>query len=224
MRIPIHPAFRGLAALIVLSATALAQDSRAAAGLKEALQIGAKNAISLTGRPDGFFKNQAIKILMPKPLQTLERGLRMAGLGSQVDGFVLSMNRAAERAVPKAGRIFGDAITTMTFDDARKILTGGDTSATEYFRSKTSASLGEAFLPEIKKATDEVGATKQFKDLIGQAPQLPFIKSASFDLDGYVLDKTLAGLFYVLGEEERKIRRNPAARVTSLLRDVFGKR
>jgi hypothetical protein len=203
---------------------ALAQDSRAAAGLKEALQIGAKNAISLTGRTDGFFKNEAIKILMPKALQTVERGLRMVGMGAQVDGFVLSMNRAAERAVPKAGRIFSDAVSTMTFDGARQILSGGDTAAAEYFRSRTSAQLGEAFLPEIKKATDAAGATKQFKDLMGQAPQLPFGKTASFDLDAYVLDKTLAGLFFVLGEEERKIRKNPAARVTTLLRDVFGKR
>jgi len=212
------------ALLVLLCVPALAQDSRAAAGLKEALQIGARNAISLTGRRDGFFKNEAIKILMPKPLQTVERGLRMVGMGAQVDGFVLSMNRAAERAVPKAGKIFGDAIGTMTFDVARQILTGGDTAATEYFRSKTSGMLGEAFLPEIKKATDEVGATKQFKDLIGQTPQLPFGKTASFDLDAYVLDRTLAGLFHVLGEEERKIRKNPAARVTNLLRDVFGKR
>ncbi len=213
-----------LALLILFCTPLLAQDSRAAAGLKEALQIGARNAISLTGRPDGFFKNEAIKILMPKPLQTVERGLRMAGMGSQVDAFVLSMNRAAERAVPKAGRIFGDAVSTMTFDDARQILTGGDTAATEYFRSRTSAKLGEAFLPEIKKATDAVGATKQFKDLMGQTPQVPFLKTASFDLDAYVLDKTLSGLFHVLGEEERKIRKNPAARVTTLLRDVFGKR
>jgi len=212
------------AVVILFGLPALAQDARTSAGLKEALQVGVKNAISLTGRPDGFFKNQAIKILMPKPLQTLDRGLRMVGMGSQVDAFVLSMNRAAERAVPKAGKIFGDAIGTMTFDDARQILTGGDTAATEYFRSKTSAKLGEAFLPEIKRATDEAGATKQFKDLMGQAPQLPFAKTANFDLDEYVLDKTLAGLFFVLGEEERKIRKNPAARVTTLLRDVFGKR
>ena len=120
-----------LAVLIILSLPLVAQDTRAAAGLKEALQIGARNAISLTGRPDGFFRNEAIKILMPKPLQTVERGLRMAGMGSQVDAFVLSMNRAAERAVPKAGKIFGDAVSTMTFDDARQILTGGDTAATE---------------------------------------------------------------------------------------------
>lgn len=211
-----------LAILLLMGMPLLAQDSRAAAGLKEALQIGARNAISRTGRTDGFFKNEAIKI--PMPLQTVERGLRMAGMGWQVDAFVLSMNRAAERAVPKAGRIFSDAVSTMTFDDARQILTGGDTAATEYFRSRTSAKLGEAFLPEIKKATDAAGATKQFKDLMGQTPQVPFLKTASFDLDAYILDKTLAGLFHVLGEEERKIRRNPAARVTTLLRDVFGKR
>lgn len=213
-----------LGLLILLSTPLLAQDTRTAAGLKEALQIGARNAISRTGRLDGFFKNEAIKIPMPKPLQTVERGLRMAGMGSQADAFVLSMNRAAERAVPKAGKIFGDAVSTMTFDDARQILSGGDTAATEYFRSRTSAKLGEAFLPEIKKATDAAGATKQFKDLMSQTPQVPFLKTASFDLDAYVLDKTLAGLFFVLGEEERKIRRNPAARVTTLLRDVFGKR
>ena len=198
-------------------------DEKVASGLKEALQVGTENAVKLTGKPDGYFKNEAIKILMPEKLRTFEKGLRAVGYGPQVDEFVLSMNRAAERAAPAAKSIFWDAIKQMTFDDARKIFGGGDTAATDYFREKTSEKLTTAFRPIVEQAMNEVGATRQYKELVGQAKSIPFLRTQALDIDQYVVGKALDGLFHVLGEEEKKIRKNPAARVTSLLKEVFGR-
>jgi hypothetical protein len=198
-------------------------DATIASGLKEALQVGTQNAISLTGRPDGYFQNAAIKILMPSPLQPIEKGLRAVGYGPQVDELVLSMNRAAERAAPAAKPIFLEAITAMSFDDARKIMTGSPTAATEYFKGKTSEKLTSAFQPVVAQAMREVGVTRQYQELMGRAQAIPFLKSAPFDLDRYVVGKSLDGLFYVLGQEEQKIRTNPTARATDLLKQVFGR-
>ena len=198
-------------------------DVKIGSGLKEALKIGTQNAVNLTGRLDGYFVNQAIKILMPEKLQTMEKGLRAVGLGPQVDEFILSMNRAAERAAPAAKSIFWDAIGEMTFEDARKILAGSDTAATDYFKAKTTDKLTGAFKPAVDQAMNEVGVTRQYKELVGQFQSIPFMKSESLDIDHYVVTKALGGLFYVVGEEEKKIRTNPAARVTDLLKEVFAK-
>lgn len=198
-------------------------DVKIGSGLKEALKVGTENTVKLTGQTDGYFMNQAIKILMPEKLQTLERGLRLVGYGPQVDEFVLSMNRAAERAAPQAKQIFWDAIGEMTFDDARKILNGSDTAATEYFRTKTSDKLTTAFRPAVDRTMNEFGVTRQYKELVGRYQTIPFAKAEALDIDGYVVTKAIDGLFYVLGEEERKIRTNPAARVTDLLKEVFTK-
>ncbi|MCL5288340.1 MAG: DUF4197 domain-containing protein [Acidobacteria bacterium] len=199
-------------------------ESKIGAGLKEALQIGTGNAVKLTGRTDGYFKNEAIKILMPEKMRTLEKGLRAVGYGKQVDDFVLSMNRAAERAAPAAKSIFWDAIKQMTFEDARKILSGGDTAATEYFQRTTSEKLAAAFRPIVEKATSEVGVTQKYKELVGRYQSIPFAKKETLDVDQYVVSKALTGLFYMVGEEEKKIRKQPAARATQLLKDVFGLR
>ncbi len=199
-------------------------DNQIVSGLKQALQVGADNAVKLTGRPDGFFTNPAIKILMPEKLHTVESGLRAVGYGPKVDEFILSMNRAAEAAAPAAKQIFWDAVGAMSFDDARKIWSGGDTAATEYFRSKTSDRLATAFRPAVERSTNEVGATRRYKELLGQAKGIPFLKLESLDLDQYVVTKGLDGLFLILGQEEKKIRTDPAARTTDLLKEVFGKR
>ena len=199
-------------------------DSKTSSGLKEALQVGAERAVDLTGTTDGYFKNQAIKILMPEKLRSTEKALRLAGMGSKIDEFELSMNRAAEAAAPAARGIFKDAVTKMTFDDARKLLTGGDTSITEYFKAKTTPQLTAAFKPSVETAMESTGVVKQYKQLTGNLPQLPFAKPQSFDITDYVVSKTLDGLFYMLGQEEKKIRTNPAARITPLLKDVFGKK
>lgn len=198
-------------------------EGKIGSGLKEALKVGTENAVNITGRTDGYFKNEAIKILMPKTLRSLEQPLRLAGYGPQIDEFVLSMNRAAEQAAPFAKDIFWDAITQMTFDDARRILNGGDTAATEYFKSKTSDKLAAAFRPTVEKTMNNVGVTRQYKELVGRYESIPFSKSVVFDIDAYVVTSAIDGLFFVVGQEEKKIRTNPAARVTDLLKDVFGK-
>jgi hypothetical protein len=198
------------------------ESGQTASGLKEALEIGTKNTVSLTGAKDGFFQNEAIKIMLPEKLRPVEKGLRLAGQGRVVDDFVLSMNRAAEKATPAAGNIFNDAIKQMTFADARGILTGGDTAATAYFKDKTSEQLRGAFTPPVKSAMEEAGVTQRYKAMTSGMQSLPFGHTANFDLDGYVVNKTLDGLFVVLGQEEKKIRTNPAAQVTPLLRQVFG--
>ena len=198
-------------------------EVKVGSGLKEALKVGTENTVNLTGRTDGFFRNQAIKILMPKTLRKLEKPLRMVGYGDQVDELVLSMNRAAERAAPFAKEIFWNAIAEMTFEDARKILAGSDTAATDYFKGKTTDKLVAAFRPVVDKSMNEVGVTRQYKKLVGRYEGIPFTKSVVFDVDQYVVKKSMDGLFYVLGQEEKKIRNNPAARVTDLLKEVFGK-
>jgi uncharacterized protein DUF4197 len=196
-------------------------DARIGAGLKEALQIATEKTVSLTGKTDGYFANEAIKILMPEKLRSFETGLRAVGYGGQIDELVLGMNRAAERAAPQAKQIFFDAIGEMSFDDARKLLNGGDTAATEYFRDKTTPRLTSAFRPVVERSMSQVGVSRQYKALVGRFEAIPFAKSQAFDLDGYVVEKGLGGLFTVLGEQEKQIRTNPAARATDLLKEVF---
>jgi hypothetical protein len=197
-----------------------APESRIASGLREALTVGAENAVMRTGRIDGFFRNEAIKILMPDSLRRVETGLRAIGYGAKVDEFILALNRAGERAAGSAKPIFLEAIRTMTIEDAKGILNGGETGATEYFRRRTEDELAAEFGPLVQRATDEFGVTRQYKDL---QQRLPFGNASTLDIDTYVVGKTLDGLFHVLGEEEKKIRKDPAARITAILRDVFGR-
>jgi hypothetical protein len=199
-------------------------EAKIASGLKDALKVGTENTVNLTGRLDGYFANEAIKILMPPKLHSVEQGLRAVGYGPQVDEFVLSMNRAAERAAPSAKQIFWDAVGKMSFEDARKILSGKETAATDYFKAKTSGQLTGTFKPIVDGAMNEVGVTRQYNELLGRFQAIPFMKAESLDIDQYVVAKSLDGLFYVLGQEEKKIRTNPAARVTDLLKEVFGNR
>ncbi len=198
------------------------KDDRAGLGLKEALSIGIENTVQLLGRPDGYFRNELIKILLPPQFKTIERAMRLAGMSGLLDQFVQSMNRAAEAAAPFAKDIFISAIKQITFDDARRILTGSDTAATEFFQTKTASKLGELFKPVVQKAMSEVGVTNQYQILTSRIKMIPFVKAESLDLDQYVVDQAMKGLFFTLGEEEKKIRTNPAARVTSLLKEVFG--
>ena len=197
-------------------------DAKIGSGLQEALKVGTENAVGQTSAVDGFLLNKAIKILMPKSLQKIEQPLRLVGYGPQIDEFVVGMNRAAEKAVPFAKDIFWDAIGQMTFDDAKKILNGGDTAATDYFKSKTSKKLHAAFRPSVENVMNEVGVNRQYNDLIGRYKNVPFSQSITFDVNQYVTEKATDGLFYVVAQEEKKIRTNPAARVTDLLKEVFG--
>jgi len=198
-------------------------DTKIASGLKQALEIGTKNCVSRVGVTDGFFANAAIKILMPERLRPLEKGMRLIGKGPEVDAFVLAMNRAAEKAAPGARGIFIDAISQMSFADARGILTGGDTAATSYFKEKTSSRLHDAFQPVVESSMGQVGVVQKYEALSKKFESIPFAKREVFDIDGYVVSKSLDGLFLVLGEEEKKIRSNPAAQITPLLKEIFGK-
>jgi hypothetical protein len=199
-------------------------EATTVSGLKEALSIGTGNAVTSTSKLDGYFANQAIKILLPEKIQKVADVLRKVGYQKQVDDFVMSMNRAAENAAPKARQFFVDAIKEMSFQDAMKILKGNETAATEYFKSKTFDKLYIAFKPPVSASMDKVGVTKSYKNMMGSyTKSVPFVKTESVDLDHYVTTKSLDGLFYMIGQEEKQIRTNPAARVTDLLKKVFGK-
>ncbi len=199
-------------------------NDKLVAGLKEALRVGTGNAVAETGRPDGFLKNAAIKILLPEKLRTVGKGMRMVGMGSQVDALEVGMNRAAEQAAPKAKAIFLDSLTRMTFSDARQIFTGGDTAATEYFKRTSTDELTAAFAPIVHRAMENVGVVRQYNKMLQNPMAAPLRNDKEFDLDNYVVSKTMDGLFYMLGEEEKKIRTDPAAQITPILREVFGKK
>lgn len=192
-------------------------------GLKEALATGTDRAVKSVARTDGYYGNQAIRILMPEKIRTVADVLGKIGFQKEVDGFVLSMNRAAEKAAPQAVDYFSAALKEMSFEDAGKILKGGDTAATEYFRSKTGDKIFSAFKPIVSDSMNEVGTSRSYKELIQKYEKVPFVPTAELDLDNYVTTKSVDGLFQMLGEEEKKIRTNPAARGTELLKKVFGK-
>jgi len=198
-------------------------DKTNSAGIKEALATGTERAVMSLSRKDGYFGNAAVKILMPSSIQKVADVARMAGYQKQVDEFILSMNRAAEAAAPMASRYFGDAIRDMTLEDVRGILTGGNTAATEFFRRKTHDKLYVAFKPIVSQKVGEVGVTRAYKNMMGRYESVPMMGGQSLDLDDYVTNKSLDGLFYMVGQEEKSIRTNPAARTTDLLKTVFGK-
>jgi hypothetical protein len=199
-------------------------DTEIVNGLKEALQVGTGNAVQVVSKTDGYYKNPRIRIPLPDTVQKTEKILRAAGYGSKVDEFELSMNRAAERAAPEAKNLFVDAIKQMIFTDAKKILNGRENEATLYFKDRTSARLKEIAKPIVHKSMGEVGATKFYQDLEQSARSVPFAGAFAFDLDQYVTDEALEGLFLMVAEEEKKIRQDPVARTTDLLKKVFGSR
>ena len=209
--------------LIAASATAELEQATIISGLKEALSLSTEKAIALVGKTDGYFGNQAIKILMPEKMRMVTDALGKMGMQKQVDEFILSMNRAAEKAAPKAASIFGDAIKNMNLEDAQKILNGGNTAATDYFKLKTSNSIYTEFKPIIAATMGEAGTTRLFENIMSKAKTLPLMSGIKFDLDDYVTKKSTDGLFVMLGQQEKMIRINPGARSTDLLKTVFGK-
>ena len=197
-------------------------DSEVIRGLKEALANGTSKAINQLGKEDGYLHNRKVKIPVPEKLEKAEDLLRNLKQDKLVDDFITSMNRAAEQAVPEATHIFSDALRQMTFADAREILNGPDDAATRYFRRTSSEQLIDKMLPVVSESTNRVGVTAKYKNLIdklGFAASL--VEPESLDLDRYVTRKAVDGLFTVIAEEERLIRRDPAARTTELLRKVF---
>lgn len=200
-------------------------NAQVVSGLKEALRIGANNAAGKLSVTDGFFKNAAVKILMPPEVQQVEKTLRSVGMGSLVDKAILSMNRAAEDASKQAAPIFVNAITTMSLQDGIGILTGGNNAATNYLKLRTSDALTQAFRPIIQNSLQKVGATNIWKTVFTTYNQLPLVsRKVNPDLSSYVVQKAMDGMFYSIAQEEAKIRTDPAAQVTSLLKQVFGKK
>jgi len=197
-------------------------ESKIIDGLKEALRIGSGNAIGIVSKTDGYFNNPKIKIPLPSSVQKIEKIIRLSGYGSLVDSFELSMNRAAEKAAPQAKSLLWEAIKQMSFDDAKKILNGRNNEATLYFKDKTYDRLGDIFKPIVHESMSKVGVTRQYQDLETKVRSIPFTNLYNFDLTQYVTGKALDGLFLMVEEEEQKIRENPAARVTELLKEVFG--
>ena len=208
-------------------APALAQLDRitakeAASGLKAALEKGSAAAVSSLGRSDGFFGNPKVKIPLPGSLQRAEKMMRRFGMGPYADELILTLNRAAEAAVPEARPLLVDSVRKMTVKDAKAILQGGDTSGTEYFRRTTEGELRKRFLPIVEQATQKLGLARQYEHYADKGVALGVVKKEDADLDGYVTQKALDGLFLRLGEEERKIRRDPVSAGPSIIRKVFG--
>jgi hypothetical protein len=218
----------GALVVLALAAGATAQDlsalsnADAVAGLKDALIQGAGKAVGQLGTAGGFLDDPKLKIPLPPSIQRVESGLRMMGMGRQTDELVSSMNRAAELAVKEATPVLTGAIRSMSVDDAKGILTGGDDAATRYFRRTTSDELTRRFLPIVKTMTGRVQLAQQYDALAGKAASFGLVKSEDANVDGYVTRKALDGLFLVIGEQERAIRSDPAAAATGVARRVFG--
>ena len=197
-------------------------NADASTGLRQALAPGANQAVSSLGRKDGFFLNKQVKIPLPPRLAKAEKYMRMAGLGAQADDLVLTMNRAAEAAVPEAKPLLLDAVKSMSVEDAKKILTGGDDSVTQFFKSKTSDPLMAKFLPVVQKYTANVNLAKKYNQVAGAALQLGLLKKEDADLDSYVARSALDGVYEVIGQEEKAIRADPAKAIGDLAKKVFG--
>ena len=191
------------------------------AGLKQALEVGTKNSVNSTNKPGGFSNNPLIKIAVPDELDNVAGALRKVGLGSYVNNFERQMNRAAEKASGEAKDVFIGAISSMSISDAWGILRGGDNAATNYFREKTQASLERRFQPIITNNMEKVGFYNDYKQLLGAYQKLPFTEMPNMNIEDYVMDETLDGLFTLVAQEEKKIRDNPVARTTELLQKVF---
>lgn len=197
-------------------------DADASAGLKEALSRGAASAVGLLGKPDGFLGNPKVKIPLPGALESAAKLLRGIGQGAKVDELVTAMNRAAESAVPEAQPLLADAVKRMTVSDAKKILTGGDTSVTTFFADKTRQPLGEKFLPIVTKATEKVALADKYNAVAGKGVGFGLVKKEDANVQQYVTGKALDGLYFMIGEEEKKIRKDPVGTGSELLKKVFG--
>jgi Protein of unknown function (DUF4197) len=191
------------------------------AGLKEALIIGAQKGATTLSKEDGFFKNDLLKILLPPEAEKVEKTLRNLGLGNQVDEAILSMNRGAEDACKEAATIFIDAVKSMNVEDVVTIIKGTDTAGTAYLRKTTTLSLTNKFRPVIENSLNKVNATKHWATIINAYNKVS-LKKINPDLTAYVTEKSISGIFYQIGEEEKKIRKDPLARTSELLKRVFG--
>jgi hypothetical protein len=215
-----------IAALAISSPAAAGLDditnAEALRGVRQALTDGSLAAVAKLGVENGYFKNPKVKIPLPPSLQRVERGLRVFGMKREADELVLAMNRAAEAAVPEARQLLTDAVRKMSIQDAKGILTGGDTAATDYFKRATRPQLTQRFLPIVKNATDRVGLAQQYNSLAEQGAALGLVKEEEANIERYVTQKALDGLYYMIGEQEKAFRRDPVGATSSIVRKVFG--
>ena len=215
-----------IAVLLVTSHAAAGLDditqAEALRGLRQALTDGSLAAVARLGVENGFFGNPRVKIPLPPSLQRVERGLRAFGMRRQADELVLTTNRAAEAAVPEAKQLLTDAVKKMSVQDAKGVLTGGDTAATDYFKRATRTQLTQRFLPIVKHATDRVGLAQQYNALAEQGAALGLVREDEASIERYVTQKALDGLYFMIGEQEKAFRQDPAGATTSIVRKVFG--
>jgi hypothetical protein len=197
-------------------------NSDATNGLRQALNEGSIAAVAKLGVENGFFANPKVKIPLPPAMQRVEGAMRAIGMRRQADELVLTMNRAAEAAVPEAKQLLVDAVKKMSVQDAKGILTGGDTAATEYFKRTTQGDLAKRFLPIVKKATDRVGLAQQYNSLAGQGAALGLVKQDQATVESYVTQKALDGLYLMIGEQEKAFRQNPLGATSDIVKKVFG--
>jgi hypothetical protein len=197
-------------------------NAEASTGLKQALADGSAAAVAKLGSPGGFLDNPKVRIPLPPALQRIESALRYTGMKRQADELVVAMNRAAEAAVPEAKALLVDSVRKMTLKDAKGILTGGDTAATDYFRRTTETQLMQRFRPIVKKATDRVGLAEQYNALAGSAAQLGLIREQQSTIEGYVTEKALDGLYLMIAEQEKAFRANPLGAASDIVKRVFG--
>jgi hypothetical protein len=192
------------------------------AGVKAALNQGVASAVASLGRVDGFWGNPKVKIPLPETLQRARSALRLMGKGREVDDLERAVNRAAEQAVPHGKQLLADAVRSMSVEDAKGIVRGGDDSVTQFFKAKTASQLTERFLPIVSKVTARSGLAQQYNSLAGQAAQFGIMKSDEATIERYVTQKALDGLYTMIAEEERKIRANPVSAASDIARRVFG--
>ena len=197
-------------------------DAEALRGVRQALTDGSLAAVARLGVENGYFGNPKVKIPLPPSLQRVERGLRTFGMRRDANELVLTMNRAAEAAVPEAKQLLTDAVRKMSVQDAKGILSGGDTAATDYFRRATRTQLTQRFLPIVKRATDRVGLAQQYNSLAEQGAALGLMKEDEASIERYVTQKAVDGLYFMIGEQEKAFRRDPVGATSSIVRKVFG--
>jgi Protein of unknown function (DUF4197) len=220
-------AILGCFAFIVISTSSAAgldriSNTDAVSGLKQALNDGSVAAVAKLGVENGFFANPQVKIPLPPSLKRAEGAMRALGMRKQADELVLSMNRAAEAAVPEAKQLLVDAVKKMSVKDAKQILSGGDTAGTEYFKRNTQSQLSQRFLPIVKKATDRVGLAQQYNSIASQGASLGLVKEDQASIERYVTQKSLDGLYFMIGEQEKAFRRDPVGASSDIVRKVFG--
>jgi hypothetical protein len=216
-----------LVAALVIAAPASAQlesitNREAINALKGALQRGTRAAVEQLGRENGFYEDARVRVPLPEPLRRAEKNMRRFGMGKYADELLLALNRAAEAAVPEAQQLFLDSIRQMSVQDAKGILTGGETAATDYFRRTTSAPLRAKFLPIVRRSTAQVGLAQKYNEYARYGVRAGLVRAEDANLDEYVTQKALDGLYFMVAEEEKKIRKDPVGTASSLLKKVFG--